>query len=103
MQQQGQRRYIPEKELAERRGAWFREARLEAGFGSQEDFTYWLRSQKKIRFSAGQWSNYETGRHWPSRANLAKIERIFGPAPMELISGIEDKGRDIRSLVSSAA
>jgi hypothetical protein len=31
------------------------------------------------------------------------VERVFGPAPMELISGIEDKGRDIRSLVSSAA
>jgi hypothetical protein len=98
-----QRRYIPEKELAERRASWMKESRIGLGFENQEDFIYWLRSQKKIRFSQGQWSNYETGRHWPSRTNLAKVERVFGPAPMELISGIEDKGRDIRSLVSSAA
>jgi hypothetical protein len=98
-----QRRYIPDAELAERRGAWLRESRVGLGFESQEDFIYWLRSQKRIRFSQGQWSNYEVGRHWPSRTNLAKIERVFGPVPMELVSGIEDKGRDIRSLVSSAA
>lgn len=98
-----QRRYIPAEELAERRGAWFRQGRIELGFARQDDFVYWLRSQKKMRFSTGQWSNYETGRHWPTKKNLAKIERVFGPAPFELITGMEDKGRDLRSLVFLAA